>query len=61
VISEEKRADKARWASMIRLALDWLPNTNHTGFYVAQVRVCAGPRLVLSCTVPVRRGREAQA
>jgi hypothetical protein len=46
---------------MIRLALDWLPNTNHTGFYVAQVRVGAGQRLVLSCTVPVRRGREAQA
>ena len=24
--------------SMITLALDWLPNTNHTGFFVAQVR-----------------------
>ena len=23
---------------MITVALDWLPNTNHTGFFVAQVR-----------------------
>ena len=32
------KAEEPPPPSMITVALDWLPNTNHTGFFVAQVR-----------------------
>jgi ABC-type nitrate/sulfonate/bicarbonate transport system substrate-binding protein len=36
--SPEVRATPVAAPATVRLALDWTPNTNHTGFYVAQAK-----------------------